>query len=210
LKGLNFVSVEIQLAMCQLMNSELGLLVWLGVMWSLARECVRCVEYIWNTVNQAQKCLDNFLRACGINEIYFHRKCLCSLSYIKCMAARSLMNFFEDKRGYKASFWDPNVNEVSPFEEVCEVHVNVYFTVKLRLHPLNFCFPWIYAINIWSLLKSCKISVKISLNLCILTFAFSTIVHLNFEVLTVETPVIFSRFHTWSCWLSSVMIGPAN
>jgi len=60
--------------------------------------------------------------------------------------------------------------------------------------PLNFCFPWIYAVNLWSLQKGCKINVKISLNLCILTFTFSTIVHLNFEVLTAEIPVILCAF----------------
>jgi len=65
---------------------------------------------------------------------------------------------------------------------------------NFNLQPLNFCFPWIYVIYLWYLLKGCKINVKISLNLCILIFAFSTIVHLNFEVLMTEIPMILCAF----------------
>jgi len=43
-------------------------------------------------------------------------------------------------------------------------------------------------------MKGHKISVKISLNLQVLTFAFSVIVHSNFEVLPVKTPSIFCGF----------------
>ena len=43
-------------------------------------------------------------------------------------------------------------------------------------------------------MKGHEISVKISLNLQILTFAFSVILHSNFEVLPVETPLILCRF----------------
>jgi hypothetical protein len=62
------------------------------------------------------------------------------------------------------------------------------------LHPLNLRFPSIYNINLLSLMKGHTISVKISLNLYVLTFAFSTIVHSNFEVSPAETPSILCAF----------------
>jgi hypothetical protein len=71
---------------------------------------------------------------------------------------------------------------------LCGEITNIIHSETSSLRSLNLRFPLIYTINLQSLVKGHKISVKISLNLHVVTVVFPTSVHLNFEVSTAETP----------------------